>query len=278
MKLKNTILSILAVCAAMLTFAGGATAGAEAGGTGSLMAMMPFLIILVVMYVMMIVPENKRKKKAQQMRDSIEVGDKIVTIGGIIGKVVHVSSDRITFETGEDRVRMEVNKWAVSTNEGKGANKETEDSQETLGNCITASPGEYRLMYLVRGCFFVFKGIRRRRDRVDCVEGGKYNDCSMPVAVIPAGPAGIYRQDIRGRRRHRCLCDHGSMRAPHTADVCASPGRGRPPFDPAGGRYRFSSAFVDQGGDRRRAHGSRGLIAGFCLLSGGLYRGLFDEN
>lgn len=134
MKFKNTILSILAVCAAMLTFAGCATAGAEAGGTGSLMAMMPFLIILVVMYVMMIVPENKRKKKAQQMRDSIEVGDKIVTIGGIIGKVVHVSSDRITFETGEDRVRMEVNKWAVSTNEGKGANKETEDSQETLGN------------------------------------------------------------------------------------------------------------------------------------------------
>ena len=66
------------------------------------------------------------------MRDSITVGDKITTIGGMVGKVVHVTDDRITFETGEDRVRIEVTKWAISSNDGKGANKETTDSEESL--------------------------------------------------------------------------------------------------------------------------------------------------
>ena len=136
MKLNKILAAILTLCTAVLALSGCATAaatGAEGATTGSMLtAMLPFIIILLVMYVMMILPENKRKKKAQQMRDSIEVGDKIVTIGGIIGKVVHVSADRITFETGEDRVRMEIYKWAVSTNEGKGANKETTSSDETL--------------------------------------------------------------------------------------------------------------------------------------------------
>ena len=64
----------------------------------------------------MIRPENKRKKQLNEMRDHTAVGDEIVTIGGIMGKVVQVTGDTITFETGEDRVRMQVTKWAISTN------------------------------------------------------------------------------------------------------------------------------------------------------------------
>ena len=134
MKLRKILVSALTVFTALFALAGCGAAEASAGASGSIIAsILPFMIILVVMYAMMIIPENKRKKKAQAMRDSIEVGDKIVTIGGMIGKVVHVSADRITFETSEDRVRIEINKWAVSTNEGKGANKETNSSEETLG-------------------------------------------------------------------------------------------------------------------------------------------------
>ena len=133
--MKKLFVSVLAICLSMAALTGCA-ATADASGTAStgsmLTAMMPMLIILLVMYVMMVIPERKRKKAAQEMRDNIEVGDKIITIGGLVGKVVHVSSDRITFETGEDRVRIEINKWAVSTNEGKGANKETATSDETL--------------------------------------------------------------------------------------------------------------------------------------------------
>ena len=99
---------------------------------------MSTIIMLVVMvgifYFMMIRPENKRKKKAQEMRDSVQVGDKITTIGGMIGRVVHVSDDKLTFETSEDRVRIEVTKWAISSNEGRGANKEKVDSEEAVNN------------------------------------------------------------------------------------------------------------------------------------------------
>lgn len=132
MKVKN-ILKNAALSLSMLLLAGCGAAAEGDAATGSLLTMLPLLLVFVIMYVVMVIPENKRKKKAQQMRDSIQVGDKITTIGGIVGKVVHVTDDRLTFETGEDRVRMEVTKWAVSSNDGKGANKESSDSEETLG-------------------------------------------------------------------------------------------------------------------------------------------------
>jgi len=137
MKLKNILIYVLVVCVAMLSLAGCAADGAAAEGTAatsSVYSIVMIVIIFAVMYFLMIRPENKRKKKAEEMRNSIEVGDKITTIGGMVGKVVHVTNDRITFETGEDRVRIETTKWAVSSNEGKGANKDSSDSEETLNS------------------------------------------------------------------------------------------------------------------------------------------------
>lgn len=78
------------------------------------------LIMIVVMfaiiYFLMIRPENKRKKKAEEMRNSLKKGDQITTIGGIVGRIVMVTDDTIVIETSDDRVRMELTKWAVSTN------------------------------------------------------------------------------------------------------------------------------------------------------------------
>ena len=73
------------------------------------------VILFAIMYFLMLRPENKRKKKAQEMRDSLKKGDVITTIGGIVGKIVSVTKDTIIIETSEDRVRMELTKWAVST-------------------------------------------------------------------------------------------------------------------------------------------------------------------
>ena len=85
--------------------------------TGGGMSGILFLVIIVVVfYFFLIRPENKRKKQLTQMRDNLTIGDEIVTIGGIMGKVVQVTEDTITFETGEDRVRLQVTKWAISTN------------------------------------------------------------------------------------------------------------------------------------------------------------------
>ena len=77
------------------------------------------IIMIVVMvaffYLFIIRPESKKKKKAAEMRNSLTAGDTITTIGGMIGKVVEIKDDTLTFETSEDRVRVQVAKWAVST-------------------------------------------------------------------------------------------------------------------------------------------------------------------
>ena len=99
---------------------------------------MPFdptmIIMLVAMiaifYFLMIRPENKRKKEAEEMRNSLSNGDSITTIGGIVGTVVDVKEDKFVIETSADRVRIEFCKWALSTNET--ASERAKAQQEKL--------------------------------------------------------------------------------------------------------------------------------------------------
>ena len=72
------------------------------------------VLLMAVMYFFMIRPENKRKKQAEEMRNSLKKGDTITTIGGVVGKIVMVNPNTIIIETSDDRVRMEFTKWAVS--------------------------------------------------------------------------------------------------------------------------------------------------------------------
>ena len=72
--------------------------------------------MMAVFYFLLIRPENKKTKKAEEMRNNLSVGDKITTIGGFVGKIVDISGDLVTFETGEDRVRLQVAKWGISMN------------------------------------------------------------------------------------------------------------------------------------------------------------------
>ena len=74
------------------------------------------VVMILIFYVFLILPENRKKKKLNEMRDSLRPGDEIVTIGGLMGRVVSVNDDTVTFETGEDQVRIQVTKWAISTN------------------------------------------------------------------------------------------------------------------------------------------------------------------
>lgn len=86
-------------------------------GSGTASTIIMLLVMFAIMYFLIIRPENKRKKKAQAVRDSVKNGSKITTIGGLMGEVVQVTEDTVTFETGEDRVRIQIKKWAISTNE-----------------------------------------------------------------------------------------------------------------------------------------------------------------
>ena len=102
-----------------------ASAGAEGGAAGGGMSMIIMIVVMIgVFYFFLIRPENKKKKAAEEMRSSLSVGDQITTIGGIIGRIVAVKSESIVFETSEDRVRMEVAKWAISS-----TGKQTEEQK-----------------------------------------------------------------------------------------------------------------------------------------------------
>ena len=88
--------------------------GAGAGGASTIVML---LVMFAIMYFLIIRPENKRKKKAQAVRDSVKNGSRITTIGGLVGDVVQVTEDTVTFETGEDRVRIQIKKWAISASD-----------------------------------------------------------------------------------------------------------------------------------------------------------------
>ena len=99
--------------------------------TGSMMPSILMMVVMVgVFYFLLIRPENKRKKEAEAMRGAVKTGDQITTIGGIIGKVVNVKDDKIVIETSADQVRIEMAKWAISTNETAAAAAKEEEKKK----------------------------------------------------------------------------------------------------------------------------------------------------
>lgn len=122
-KILKLVACVCVLLVGVLMFSGctaltGGSTTATTSGTTQQSSPWTFIIMIVVLiavfYFFMIRPENKRKKKVQEMRSSLGVGDDIVTIGGMLGKIVEMTEDSITFETGEDRVRIKMAKWGIS--------------------------------------------------------------------------------------------------------------------------------------------------------------------
>ena len=115
-----------------------------AAATGMSSSIIMLVAMLAIFYFMLIRPENKRKKEAEEMRSSVKTGDKIVTIGGIIGTVVSVKDDRFAMETGADQVRIELEKWAISSNEtaAENAKAEAKKAQEAKAKAKAAKKAE----------------------------------------------------------------------------------------------------------------------------------------
>ena len=112
------------------------------GGMGSTMLML--IMMIAVFYFMLIRPENKRKKESEQMRSAVKKGDKIPTIGGIVGSVVDVKENNIVIETSADQVRIELAKWALSTNEtaAEAAKAEAKKAEEAKAKAKAAKKAE----------------------------------------------------------------------------------------------------------------------------------------
>lgn len=114
------------------------------GTAGMSSSLVMLVAMLAIFYFMLIRPENKRKKEAEEMRASVKTGDKIVTIGGITGTVVNVKDSRIVIETGADQVRIELEKWAISSNEtaAEAAKAQAKKEQEAKAKAKAAKKAE----------------------------------------------------------------------------------------------------------------------------------------
>lgn len=81
------------------------------GGT-----LIPLLLMVGAMYFILIRPQRKKDKEAKAMRNAVQVGDEITTVGGIVGIVVNVKEDTIVVETGSDRSKVRIKRWAIQEN------------------------------------------------------------------------------------------------------------------------------------------------------------------
>lgn len=80
-------------------------------------AILPFGILIVVFYFLLIRPQKKKDRNAQEMRNAVQIGDEVITVGGIIGIVVSLKEDSLVIETAGERNKIRVKRWAIQSNE-----------------------------------------------------------------------------------------------------------------------------------------------------------------
>jgi len=92
------------------------------------------LVLFVVFYFVLIRPQRQKDKQVQEMRKSLKVGDNIITIGGIQGRIVRIKDDVLVVQSGSDRTKLEFARWAISSvvdsdSSAKGGKTEVEEEE-----------------------------------------------------------------------------------------------------------------------------------------------------
>lgn len=90
--------------------------GGGASGADLIVTFLPLVIVLVIFYFFLIRPQKKKERKDAEMRKNLQVGDEVVTVGGVVGIVFSVKEDTVVVETGGDRSKIRVKKWAIAQN------------------------------------------------------------------------------------------------------------------------------------------------------------------
>ena len=92
------------------------TADQQAGTMQMYSSLIMIVLVVFFFYFLIIRPQKKQEKKEKEMRDNLEVGDEVVTNGGIVGIVFSIKDDTVLIETGSDRSKIRVMKWAIARN------------------------------------------------------------------------------------------------------------------------------------------------------------------
>jgi preprotein translocase subunit YajC len=99
----------------LLTLTAGA--GKQPGGLKTMLPMIAIYAVLFgALYFFMIRPQKKKQKEEKQMRENLQIGDEIVTIGGIYGRVISLKEDTIVIESVSDRSKITIARWALQSN------------------------------------------------------------------------------------------------------------------------------------------------------------------
>lgn len=122
----------------MFNFLEASATGTAGSNPMSLVIMM--VAMFAIMYFVMIRPQKKRQKEEEQMRNAVDAGDEITTIGGIVGRVVTVKENTIIIETGADRTKLQFNKWAIQTN--NTANQRLEEQRKAAKEAAEKAKAE----------------------------------------------------------------------------------------------------------------------------------------
>ncbi len=96
--------------------AGDSTAAQQSGLVGTLISLLPLVLMIVIFYFFMIRPQKKKDKEIQEMRSNLQIGDEVITTGGIIGIVASLKEDTVVIETGSDRSKVRLARWAIAQN------------------------------------------------------------------------------------------------------------------------------------------------------------------
>ncbi len=89
------------------------TATADMGTASTLSMFLMLGIMFLVMWLFVFRPQKKQQKKDAEMRNSLEIGDEVTTIGGIIGRVIAIKEDTFVMETGSDRTKIRFRRAAI---------------------------------------------------------------------------------------------------------------------------------------------------------------------
>jgi preprotein translocase subunit YajC len=82
-------------------------------GGGLLLTLGYLVFFILIMYLMIFLPQKRRDKKAKAMLDAMQVGNTVITIGGVTGKIINIKDDEVTVETGVEKAKINFKKWAI---------------------------------------------------------------------------------------------------------------------------------------------------------------------
>ena len=111
-KLFGVLFALTPFCAGGI--AGRAMAAGDEGGAGGFLPIVGYLVFFgAIMYLLIYMPQKRKDKKAKELMNSLQVGHRVTTHSGIVGKVINIKDDVVTLESGVERTQIELKKWAI---------------------------------------------------------------------------------------------------------------------------------------------------------------------